>query len=211
MYVLVEVSVARNTSGDLDDVKKHTSHTLSPYVLGVLALLGIIAQFAIIGNMIYNHVSIGNYYTEKDMYYYGELLYDAPLDDSIYTRYKNEVTASNTTLISGLSGNSNFMHLMSDEFIKTNQILGYEQVFTRLSDKGGTAFTDALLGYKYAITVAKEDKPDDIYADKSITYDTLEVSELEVSYPFGVYIDKNIDIIDMYNQGYSLFEIQFNP
>lgn len=58
---------------------------------------------------------------------------------------------SNYPLILRSPSFSNYVHLMSAEQIQTDRALGYSQVWTRLSDTGGTLFSDALLGYTTTI------------------------------------------------------------
>lgn len=54
---------------------------------------------------------------------------------------------SNYPMVTETPSFSNYVHLMSAEQIQLDKMLGYTQVWTRLSDTGGTLFSDALLGY----------------------------------------------------------------
>ncbi|MDD6305484.1 MAG: YfhO family protein [Clostridiales bacterium] len=58
---------------------------------------------------------------------------------------------SNYPLIAGVSSYSNYLHLMTEEQITLQRALGYSQIWTRMSDTGGTLFSDALLGYEYTV------------------------------------------------------------
>ena len=40
---------------------------------------------------------------------------------------------------------------MTSEQIRMNTLLGYSQVWTRLSDTGGTLASDIMLGYRYYV------------------------------------------------------------
>ncbi len=58
---------------------------------------------------------------------------------------------SNYPLIADVSSYSNYLHLMTKEQIALSRGLGYSQIWTRISDTGGTLFSDALLGYCYTV------------------------------------------------------------
>lgn len=55
---------------------------------------------------------------------------------------------NNYPLITKSCSFSNYTHLVSQEQIDFNKALGYSQNWTRISDTGGTLFSDALLGYQ---------------------------------------------------------------
>lgn len=58
---------------------------------------------------------------------------------------------SNYPLIADVSSYSNYLHLMTKEQIALSRAFGYSQIWTRISDTGGTLFSDALLGYSYVV------------------------------------------------------------
>jgi uncharacterized membrane protein YfhO len=59
---------------------------------------------------------------------------------------------SNYPLIARVASYSNYLHLMTEEQIAMSRAFGYSQIWTRLSDTGGTLFSDALLGYDYIVS-----------------------------------------------------------
>lgn len=65
---------------------------------------------------------------------------------------------SNYPMIAQVPSYSNYLHLMTTEQIVLDQILGYSQVWTRLSDTGGTLFSDALLGYQFTVISETSEK-----------------------------------------------------
>ena len=71
------------------------------------------------------------------------------------TKLTGAAVDNNYPLISGTASYANYLHLMTTGQIALTRQLGYSQVWTRLSDTGGTFFSDALLGYQYWIS-AKE-------------------------------------------------------
>lgn len=58
---------------------------------------------------------------------------------------------NNYPLIAQTTSYSNYLHLMTAEQIRMNALLGYSQVWTRLSDTGGTLLSDVMLGYRYYV------------------------------------------------------------
>lgn len=58
---------------------------------------------------------------------------------------------NNYPLIADNTSYSNYLHLMTSEQIGMNTLLGYSQVWTRLSDTGGTLASDIMLGYRYYV------------------------------------------------------------
>lgn len=58
---------------------------------------------------------------------------------------------NNYPLIAESTSYSNYLHLMTSEQIRMNTLLGYSQVWTRLSDTGGTLASDIMLGYRYYV------------------------------------------------------------
>lgn len=58
---------------------------------------------------------------------------------------------NNYPLIAESTSYSNYLHLMTSEQISMNTLLGYSQVWTRLSDTGGTLASDIMLGYRYYV------------------------------------------------------------
>lgn len=81
---------------------------------------------------------------------------------------------SNYPLIAGLPAISNFVAIIPDAFMQAEIDWGYVQPWVRLSDVGGTLFTDSLLGY-HTLVSAKDsgDQGWKINYDKSDIYSYL--------------------------------------
>jgi len=200
---LFTVAVAK-TSNDLQ-YKKYSVMSIAISILFICAALSSVFSYS------NKYLEVGDFVNESDMYHYGQIFHD--MDEAIVSkecvdRYKNEVSHPNTALVSGLSGNANYMHLMTEEIIKTNKILGYKQYYTKLSDEGGTVFTDSILGYKYEILRTNEELNRDIYSDVKFEQDDIKIVELNNFLPFGMYINQNVDVLSMEKEGKSYFEIQ---
>lgn len=80
----------------------------------------------------------GEVLSEKSDVFHKVKVWDASLD-------------SNYPLLAGVSSYSNYLHLMTEGQINLQRALGYSQIWTRMSDTGGTLFSDALLGYEYVV------------------------------------------------------------
>lgn len=65
--------------------------------------------------------------------------------------WRTERIDNNYPLIAESTSYSNYLHLMTSEQIRMNTLLGYSQVWTRLSDTGGTLASDIMLGYRYYV------------------------------------------------------------
>lgn len=137
-------------------------------------------------NMTQKHIVTGDINAERDMYYYANELND--LYESPQILYKNLGFTNNVSITSGLSFGSNYMHLMTSDNINTNKLLGYRQNWTRISDEGGTVFSDALLGYDYAVS----------------NVGGLVVEPIDNTYPFGIFVNKDVlqDYMNSHDEEY---------
>ena len=73
-----------------------------------------------------------------------------PTDTDLFhkTKLADSSLNNNYPLITETTAFSNYIHLVSQDQIDFNNALGYAQTWTRISDTGGTLFSDALLGYQ---------------------------------------------------------------
>ncbi|MCR4924270.1 MAG: YfhO family protein [Lachnospiraceae bacterium] len=73
-------------------------------------------------------------------------VYEAPKDNSIYRLKNSDLSLDNNySLILDKPAFGSFMPANSNEQITMDRVLGYAQVWVRMSDQGGTLFTDSLL------------------------------------------------------------------
>lgn len=100
------------------------------------------------------------------------------------TRIKNVDGTLNTNypLIIDYPSMSNFTHTIPSTIKVSMKDLGYSTVYTRILDTGGTLFTDALLGYRYALSLEPLDEENYTYLGKAGSYGVYECS---YAAPFG--------------------------
>ena len=113
-----------------------------------------------------------------------EIQKSLPIDCSNTARIKNidGTLNSNYPLIIDQASMSNFTHTIPSEIKKSMQKMGYSTVYTRILDTGGTLFTDALLGYRYALSLTELPEQDYRLCGKSGSY---YVYESLYGVPFG--------------------------
>lgn len=107
---------------------------------------------------------------------------------------------SNYPLIAGVASYSNNLHILTGEQINALRSLGYSQIWTRLSDTGGTLFSDALLGYQYTVNhklsgngEAMEDSCYENYGE------TEHFSVLKNKYTYGTGLRIDLESYRQYN------------
>ncbi|MBQ3151098.1 MAG: YfhO family protein [Clostridia bacterium] len=98
---------------------------------------------------------------------------------------------SNYPLITGHPSLSNFTHTIPSSIKKTMQKMGYSTVYTRILDTGGTLFSDALLGYKYTLSLDTLNNGAYTFERKVGNYNLY---KNEYTLPFGTVCSK--DIVD---------------
>ena len=78
-----------------------------------------------------------------------------PIERDNLSRVKNIDSTLNTNypLIADVPSMSNFTHTIPSTLKKVMSKLGYSTVYTRILDAGGTLFTDAVLGYRYTLSL----------------------------------------------------------
>lgn len=158
-------------------------------ILNSLVSIEIIGFVLLYSSFYYSGISVGDYQNDQDAYHYSSELHHEYTGSNI--RYKNVAFMDNESVISGLPSWSNYLHLIPDEVIKTNDALGYYQNWTALSDKGGTPLTDALLGYEYILD----------------NQNGVCISPIKTKYPFGLFMNGNINFITNITE-MGLFNIQ---
>ena len=107
------------------------------------------------------------------------------------SRIKNIDASLNTNypLIVGAPSMSNFTHTIPASIKQTMLRLGYSAVYTRILDTGGTLFTDALLGYRYVLSLNKLSEDDYTFLGTSGRY---MVYESRYAFPFGTVCSSDI-------------------
>ena len=116
---------------------------------------------------------------------------ELPLSNDNLSRIKNidGTLNSNYPLITNYPSLSNFTHTIPSSIKKTMQKLGYSTVYTRILDTGGTLFTDALLGYKYTLSLDTLKNSAYILRGKVGTYNLY---ENVYTLPFGTVCSEEI-------------------
>ena len=114
-----------------------------------------------------------------------------PVEKSDLERIKNidGTLNSNYPLIIDRASMSNFTHMIPSSIKSTMLRLGYSAVYTRILDTGGTLFTDALLGYKYALSLDKLPQKDYNYIGTAGRY---MLYESRYAIPFGTVCSSDI-------------------
>ncbi|MBO5523129.1 MAG: YfhO family protein [Roseburia sp.] len=107
---------------------------------------------------------------------------------------------SNYPLIAGVASYSNNLHILTAEQINALRSLGYSQIWTRLSDTGGTLFSDALLGYQYTVNHRQSGNGDAMEMSCYENYETTEhFSILKNRYTYGTGIRIDLESYRQYN------------
>lgn len=125
------------------------------------------------------------------LYWQGTQLYQNLSKDTNPTkRYKvlDATLYHNYGFVADVPTIGNYIHLIPERALKVNQSLGYAQDYTRLSDVGGTAFSDALLGYGY--TLSRTRNLSSILYQQLQNVDDVTIYENQYVFPFGFLIDK---------------------
>lgn len=107
-----------------------------------------------------------------------------PLERDGLTRIKNVdgTLNSNYPLIIDYPSMSNFTHTIPSSIKSAMTKLGYSGVYTRVLDTGGTLFIDALLGFRYALSLSQLSEDNYTFIGESGSY---QVYESRFAAPFG--------------------------
>lgn len=123
-----------------------------------------------------------------------------PSDSDLFhkTKLADSSLNNNYPLITKTTAFSNYIHLVSQEQIDFNNALGYAQTWTRISDTGGTLFSDALLGYDITLyTTLAGEQGFQYHTDHYSLYKSLGESQRfavyanQYNYPPGLTVSKN--------------------
>lgn len=107
---------------------------------------------------------------------------------------------SNYPLIAGVASYSNNLHILTAEQINALRSLGYSQIWTRLSDTGGTLFSDALLGYQYTVNHRQSGNGDAMEMSCYKNYETTEhFFVLKNKYTYGTGLRIDLESYRQYN------------
>lgn len=114
-----------------------------------------------------------------------------PKTEDALKRVKNTDASlgTNYPLIVNQASVSNWTSLIPSELISGMKGLGYTTIFTRISDVGGTAFTDALLCNTNAVTTESLDK--NLYTLKNSS-NSYNYYDMNYTLPKGLIMDKSV-------------------
>lgn len=167
----------------------------SVHLLSILALVHIICNA---------YIYIGIEFIQPDVKkIYDDLsLIEKDNNNKTHFKYKNETTylinnSSNVTRIPSLD---HFSSLTDDSNQKNLKLLGYTSYWTQTHSKGGTLFSDILLGNKYIIN--NEEKVENYTLKKQ--YNNLYLHEYNQDISYGYLVEQNTNI-NKYN---NTFDIQ---
>ncbi len=150
-----------------------------------------------------SYLYLGIDFIQKDTKYVYETLNEIEKDNiNTIFRLKDETSTiiNNSSNVTKIPSMDHFSSLTDGQTQKTLKLLGYSSYWTHTHSKGGTLFTDILLGNKYLLNTEKE--TDNYTFIKE--YNNLYLHELNHNISFGYLIDKDIDITKYHNT----FEIQ---
>ncbi|MCR4850399.1 MAG: YfhO family protein, partial [Lachnospiraceae bacterium] len=135
-------------------------------------------------------------------------IYDSEMfHRGIYSRVKNDNPYVTQTLnmYSGFMGIGNYLPVCESDRINTLNELGYARVGHRMSDMGGTPFSDNILGFTYNLCTEKMDSP--IYHHDGNISD-FNIYRTNNEYKPGILINK--EDMNYYETGENPFDIQNN-
>ncbi|MBE5837194.1 YfhO family protein [Butyrivibrio sp.] len=97
---------------------------------------------------------------------------------------------SNYPVLIRRAAQSSYMHLVSKEQIRENKMLGYANIYTRLSDVGGTVFSDMVIGVKDVFSKKENILPSKLYR-KIGENEHFNIYQTKYQYDEGILIDEN--------------------
>ena len=112
------------------------------------------------------------------------------------TKCKDFIFSSNFPYLLGTSAFSNWTNMIGEKIFNLSYMLGYSSNYTRLLDCGGTAFSDALLNYKY--TISKNELPHILYDKIDQTAD-FKLYKNKISIPFGISVSNKLSNLSYEN------------
>lgn len=112
---------------------------------------------------------------------------------------------SNYPIVMRQSALSSYMHVISNSQHEMNYNLGYSTIHTRLSDVGGTFFSDALLGVRSVFGLTDSELPEELY---EYAYQDEYFSYYDTIYNFEGLV--TVSSIDEENKSTNPFDYQNN-
>lgn len=163
--------------------------SLNAFIYRKLVLLVVILQSVFLGiSAIQVSWNLKDSFAAESNMIYREDKEDDPL---LRTKSLDILLTHNYPLIMGKNAMSNYLAVVSPQQIETVLDLGYAKVGDRMSDYGGTLFSDALLGISDAI--AREIPNEDLYALRDF-WKAHEFYDSKYTYSIGILVK---DILKM--------------
>ena len=157
-----------------------------PLVFTVFIVATVNYSLLYLGNDHYQHVLTSTYDTLNEFR-------DIHKKDDYYRVKNNTVSLiTNNGMVSDFNNLDHFTSVVDGNNLRTLKILGYKSYWTKNFSKGGTLFTDILLGNKYYLTKAKFDN--DMYKLLRESHG-FKLYEFNKDISYG-YFTSNTDIID---------------
>lgn len=129
--------------------------------------------------------------------------FDIPASDIDRVKNMGNTLNVNYPFILGRPSLSNWTHSIDQETQKNFGKLGYAIQYTRLLDSGGTLFSDALINYKYTLSVFDLDEK---YYNMTYEDHGYKLYENKYTIPFGITVPENAKELTYKN--YGKFEYQ---
>ncbi|MCR5249504.1 MAG: YfhO family protein [Lachnospiraceae bacterium] len=166
--------------------------TLSPRlraILGVLVLLMSFVGMTALGKQRMLRAELGMHRSKEGLYGSELALYDRSIGNDKTQRYldKTDSLQLNFPLVSAVPSLKNWVHIVPASLPDLCDKLGYYHAGSAIYGKGGTFFSDALLGGRY---VLMDEQPDERLYENCEETDGLTIAESRLRLPFGLLLDE---------------------
>lgn len=133
-------------------------------------------------------------------------IWESGYQPDVLSRVKAESGSwlSNYTMNMGGNSISNYMAAEGAEQIDSYLRMGYAEIGIRMSDYGGTLFSDALYGIRELVSNDEIFSSDDLYQPAHIREKNYSLHDCNYTYPIGILVDNQTDI----TYGEDVFENQ---
>ncbi|MBP3476236.1 MAG: YfhO family protein [Lachnospiraceae bacterium] len=157
----------------------------------VMLLVSVLLSFLLVGSNILVSYSVDN----SDIGIFNRI-WESGYRVDVLSRVKAESGAwlSNYTMNMGGNSISNYMAAEGADQINSYLRLGYAKIGIRMSDYGGTLFSDALLGVKELVCNDDSFCSADLYQPARIREKHYSIHDCKYTYPIGILTDSQTDI-----------------